>query len=165
MQENLQTVASEFVTMLVTGVLGVLSAFLVALVKKGLDWVSAKIDSIKDDSFRKNLGSALSTLDSIVCTTVTSLQQSLGDEIKKSIEARDGTYTREDLLNLKDKAYELVVNQVNESVTDLLKSTYDDIDALIYDLIENHVRALKGNCYTLSTITSTEECTTHTLLS
>lgn len=128
---------------LVTGILGVLSGFLIALAKKGFDWIVAKIESVKDDTIRKRLREATEVLHSTVVTTVTSLQQEFGDDIKESIKSGDGKFTREDLLELKDKAVDTVLSQLNVAVLDVLESQYDNIQGLIKDLIEVQVKALK----------------------
>lgn len=144
MFESMQPVMSDFITTLVTGILGVLSAFLIACAKKGFDWISTKIDKVKNDTAREAFNNALGDLYQIVDTSVTSLQQTLGDEIKKSIEANDGKYTREDLLGLKDKALEIINHQLSESSKEALSTVYSDLDSFIADLIETKVRELKG---------------------
>lgn len=134
----------DFLYTLITGVLGVLSAFLIALAKKAFDWVSEKINALKDERAQKAFAQALENLRILVDATVTSLQQTIGDEIKKSIEAADGKYTYEDLLALKDKALFSVKAQLTDSAKKALSSVYSDLDSFIIDLIETRVREMKS---------------------
>lgn len=133
----------DFVNTLVTGVLGVLSAFLIALAKRGFDWVSEKIDGLKDDRAQKALNNALSHLYEIVNATVISLQQTIGDEIKASIAANDGKYSQEDLYALRDQALASVNAQLTSAMKEALSTAYTDLDSFIIDLIETKVREMK----------------------
>lgn len=133
----------DFLNTLVTGVLAVLSAFLIALVKRGFDWVSEKIDGLKDERAQKALNNAIEHLCDLVSTTVTSLQQTLGKEIRESITNNDGKYTREDLLALKDKALESIKAQLTSAMKEALSTAYTDLDAYIIDLVESEVLRMK----------------------
>lgn len=143
MFESLQPVVHEFIVTLVTGLLAILSGFLIALAKKGFNWITAKIDSIKDEKVKSDIKNATETLETIVSTTVVALQQSIGDDIRESLAAGDGKFTKEDLLNLKDQAVETVKHQLTESTTKILEGVYSDLDGFIRDLIEASVRSLK----------------------
>lgn len=134
----------DFLYTLVTGVLGVLSAFLIALAKRGFDWLSEKIGDLKDERAQKALNNALTHLHEIVYTTVVSLQQTIGDEIKASIAANDGKYTVEDLHALKDKALVSVKAQLTDAMKEALSTAYSDLDSFIIDLIETKVREMKN---------------------
>lgn len=144
MLESLQPVIQDFVVTVVTGLLAILSGFLIALAKKGFNWIGAKIDSIKDAKVKSDIKNAVETLETITHTTVVALQQSIGDDIKASIAAGDGKFTKEDLLNLKDQAVETIKHQLTESTTEILKGVYSDLDGFIRDLIEAAVRSLKS---------------------
>lgn len=144
MFEQLQPVLREFVVTLATGLLAVLSAFLVALAKKGFDWISQKIDAMKSQSLREDARKATELLETVVTTTVTALQQSLGDDIKESLAKGDGKYTKEDLQNLKYEAIATIKHQLSESTTQILNGIYADLDSYICDLIEAAVHALKS---------------------
>lgn len=143
MLESLSPVLRDFIITLATGLLGVASAALIALAKKGFDLMSEKIDGLKDEHSRLTFAEALNNLNTIVTTTVTALQQTLGDEIRKSIENNDGVYTREDLLALKDKALVAVKSQLSDAAKKAILSVYNDLDDFISDLIEAKVRELK----------------------
>lgn len=143
MYEQLQPVLQDFVVTVLTGVLAVASGFLVALAKKGIDWVSAKIETVKSDKLREDTLDAVDKLESIVMTTVISLQQTLGDDIKESLTQGDGKYSKSDLLALKDKAVSSVENQLSASTVELLNTLYPDLRKMISDLIESTVRSLK----------------------
>lgn len=143
MLESLSPVLRDFIITLATGLLGVVSAALIALAKKGFDLMSEKIDGLKDEHTRLTFAEALNNLNMIVTTTVTALQQTLGDEIRKSIENNDGVYTREDLLALKDKALVAVKSQLSDAAKKAIQSVYNDLDDFIADLIEAKVRELK----------------------
>lgn len=144
MLESLQPVIQDFVVTVVTGLLAILSGFLIALAKKGFNWIGAKIDSIKDDKVKSDIKNAVETLETITHTTVVALQQSIGDDIKASIAAGDGKFTKEDLLNLKNQAVETIKHQLTDSMTEILKGVYSDLDGFICDLIEASVRSLKS---------------------
>lgn len=144
MLESLQPVIQDFVVTVVTGLLAILSGFLIALAKKGFNWIGAKIDSIKDAKVKSDIKNAVETLETITHTTVVALQQSIGDDIKASIASGDGKFTKEDLLNLKDQAVETIKHQLTESTTEILKGVYSDLDGFISDLIEAAVRSLKS---------------------
>lgn len=164
MLDSLQPVVQDFLVTLCTGVLAVLSGFLIALAKKGVDWVNEKIQSIQDDKIRQDVENAVAKLDTIVTTTVTALQQSLGDDIKNSIVNNDGKYTKEDLLALKDQAFLTIKNQLTVSTTELLNSTYEDLDSLINNMIEAAVRNIKLESTPLTELlVSGEESTTKVL--
>lgn len=143
MLESLSPVLRDFIITLATGLLGVVSAALIALAKKGFDLMSEKIDGLKNEHARLTFAEALNNLNTIVTTTVTALQQTLGDEIRKSIENNDGVYTREDLLALKDKALTAVKSQLSDAAKKAIQSVYNDLDDFISDLIEAKVRELK----------------------
>ena len=143
MFDQVQPVLQNFVATVLAGVLSLLAAFLVACAKKGFNWLSAKVDKINDDKAKDTLKLAISSLDTIVNTTVTSLQQSLGDDIKKSLQDGDGKYTREDLLALKDQALETINHQLTDSAKEALSSVYSDLNSYIGDLIDSKVRELK----------------------
>lgn len=136
-------IGQEFLMMLLTGILGALAAFLVALVKRGFDLLSQKILEVKNNNAREKLNEALEILEMAVINTVTSLQQTAGDAIKESLANGDGKFTRKDLLSLKDQAYDLVIGQLNGAVSDILENTFDDLPELIDSMIETQVRNLK----------------------
>ena len=136
-------VIQEFIDMLISGILGILGAFLIALAKKGFDWIIAKIDLVKSDNSRQALASATNILEQTVYDTVTSLQQKLGDEIKASLKTNDGKYTRDDLLKLKDVAVQTVMSNLSTGVTEILEGTYADLEAVISDKVERVVREMK----------------------
>lgn len=157
MYEQIQPILQDFMITLITGVLAILSGFLVALAKKGVNWVSAKIDAVKDENIRERALDAVDKLETIVNTTVISLQQTLGDDIKTSILNNDGKYTREDLLALKDKAVSDVEHQLTSSTVELLGTIYPDVHKMIEDLVEMSVRNLK---FLTDTTIVSEVCTT-----
>lgn len=143
MWDDVSPILKDFIFALLSGLLTLLSGFLIALAKKGFDWLSAKIDNIKNVTAQNKIKAALSLLEELVKTTVTSLQQTLGDDIKESIKNADGKYTRDDLLKLKDTAIISIKSQLKASTLVLLNSAYENIDILIEDLIEAQVRNLK----------------------
>lgn len=169
MFENFREVFQTFLVTLLSGLLTVLAGFLIALAKKGFEWLGAKIASVKSETARTELNKATTILQDVVVNTVTSLQQTLGDEIKRSLEEGDGKYTREDLLGLKDEAFNIVVGQLNEGVIKILEETFDDVDQIVSDMIETQVRALKEKAVetiTLGPITGVvdEDASKRTLL-
>jgi len=143
MWNDVSPILKDFIFAVLSGLLTLLSGFLIALAKKGFDWLSAKIDNIKNVTAQNRIKAALSLLEELVKTTVTSLQQTLGDDIKESIKNADGKYTREDLLKLKDTAIISIKSQLKASTLVLLNSAYENIDILIEDLIEAQVRNMK----------------------
>lgn len=144
MQAQFQEIFKDFIGVLLTGILGALGVFLIALVKKGFNWLSAKIGLIEDETVRKNVEDLNRLLEDIVCRVVTSLQQTLGDEIKESIASGDGKYTRDDLLKLKDKALEQVTAQITAEDWEALSEIYNDLVGHVSDLIEVNVYQLKN---------------------
>lgn len=144
-----QKVFQDALIALLTGVLGVLVTFLIALAKKGFEWLGAKIANVKDATFRENLKQLNTLLENTVYNVVTSLQQTLGDEIRESIKKKDGKYTREDLLALKDKALDQVVNQITNTDWAMLQEIYDDLTQHVIDLIEVNVYNLKSDTFLL----------------
>lgn len=145
MWEILQPAVQDFIVTLVTALLGVLSAFLIALAKQGFDWITEKINDLKDDRAQKALNNALSHLYEIVNATVISIQQTIGDEIKASIAGNDGKYTQEDLYALRDKALASINSQLTNSMKEALSTAYSDLDSFIIDLIETKVREIKSS--------------------
>lgn len=143
MWNDVSPILKDFIFAVLSGLLTLLSGFLIALAKKGFDWLSAKIDNIKNVTAQNRIKAALGLLEDLVKTTVTSLQQTLGDDIKESIKNADGKYTREDLLKLKDTAIISIKSQLKASTLVLLNSAYENIDILIEDLIEAQVRNMK----------------------
>ena len=143
MWNDISPILKDFIFGIFSALLTLLSGFLIALAKKGFDWLSAKIDNIKNVTAQNRIKAALSLLEDLVKTTVTSLQQTLGDDIKESIKNADGKYTREDLLKLKDTAIISIKSQLKASTLVLLNSAYENIDILIEDLIEAQVRNMK----------------------
>lgn len=143
MWNDISPILKDFIFAVLSGLLTLLSGFLIALAKKGFDWLSAKIDNIKNVTAQNRIKAALGLLEDLVKTTVTSLQQTLGDDIKESIKNADGKYTREDLLKLKDTAIISIKSQLKASTLVLLNSAYENIDILIEDLIEAQVRNMK----------------------
>lgn len=143
MWNEVQPVLQQFLVAVLTGILGVASAFLIAVAKKGFDWLSAKIDSIKQDDTRKLLAEANQALSTIVHNTVEALNQTLGDDIRASLEAGDGKYTKEDLLNLKATALNTINKQLTQTYRDILETAYPALDAYISDLVETAVRLYK----------------------
>lgn len=143
MWETVSPVLQDFVVTLLGGVLALLSAFLIAIAKKGFDWLQAKIENTKNEETRAAIKMAVENLEKTVCNVVVSLQQTLGDLIKDSIENNTGEYTKEDLLALKEEAYKKVTAQLSEATLTILNQAYDDLADHIYDLIEQNVRLLK----------------------
>ena len=150
--EEIRPVVMNFLVVLLGGLLSLLSAFLIAVAKKFFDWLGAKIDNIKEITMQNRLKSATNYLKNLVEVTVTSLQQTLGDNIRESIAKADGNYTREDLLALKDAALATIKSQLKNSVVEILTASYENIDDLIADMIETQVHQLKF----FSTIAITE---------
>lgn len=143
MWNEVQPVLQQFLVAVLTGILGVASAFLIAVAKKGFDWLSAKIDSIKQDDTRKLLAEANNALSTIVYNTVEALNQTLGDDIRASLAAGDGKYSKEDLLNLKATALNTINKQLTQTYRDVLETAYPALDAYISDLVETAVRLYK----------------------
>lgn len=143
MWNEVQPVLQQFLVAVLTGILGVASAFLIAVAKKGFDWLSAKIDSIKQDDTRKLLAEANQALSTIVQNTVEALNQTLGDDIRASLAAGDGKYSKEDLLNLKVTALNTINKQLTQTYRDILETTYPALDEYISDLVETAVRLCK----------------------
>lgn len=160
MFESLRPVVQDFILTLVTGLLAVLSGFLIALAKKGFNWLTVKIESVKDAKVKSDIKDATETLETIVITTVSALQQSLGDDIRESIAAGDGRFSKEDLLNLKDQAVQTVKHQLTAATTEILEKVYSDLDQFIGDLIEAAVRSVKSE----KQLHKTTSSTTKTLL-
>lgn len=150
---DFQTIMQNFLVTLVTGILGVLAAFLIGLVKKGFAWIDAKINNVKNETAKTEFFRASSILQDTVSNVVTSLQQTIGDEIKKSLANNDGKYTRDDLLNLKNVAFMEITNQLSSGVMEILNGVYDDVDDVINSMIETKVHELKDGLCTLSTKT------------
>lgn len=144
-----QEIFKNFLIMLLTGVLSALAGFLIALAKKGFEWLNAKIANVKDATYRENLKRLNTLLETTVYNVVTSLQQTVGDEIRESIKNGDGEYTREDLLALKDKALDQVVNQITNTDWSMLQEIYDDLTQHVLDLIEVNVYNLKSDTFLL----------------
>ena len=153
MWQDIEPVLKNFLLALMGGLLSLLSAFLIAVAKKFFDWLSAKIDNIKEITMQNKLKSATNYLKNLVEVTVTSLQQTLGDNIRESIAKADGNYTREDLLALKDTALATIKSQIKTSVLDVLTTSYENLDSLIGDMIETQVHQLKW----FSSVTIVEE--------
>lgn len=145
MSDIMNVAFQDFMSTLVTGILALLGAFLIALAKRGFDWLTEKIDDLKDEHAQKTLNNALNHLYEIVSTTVVSLQQTIGDEIKASILASDGKYTQEDLYALRDKAFASVNAQLTSAMKEALSTAYSDLDSFIIDLIETKVREMKND--------------------
>lgn len=143
MFEQLQPAVNDFIVVVITGLLSVLSGFLIALAKKGFNWISEKIDTLQNEKLRSDADQALKNLETLVTTTVTALQQSIGDDIKSSLSKNDGMYTKEDLLALKNQAIETIKHQLTDSSKEVLSQTYSDLDTFIEDLVEVAVRSLK----------------------
>lgn len=143
MWNEVQPVLQQFLVAVLTGILGVASAFLIAVAKKGFDWLSVKIDSIKQDDTRKLLDEANQALSTIVQNTVEALNQTLGDDIRASLAAGDGKYSKEDLLNLKVTALNTINKQLTQTYRDILETTYPALDEYISDLVETAVRLCK----------------------
>lgn len=144
MWSEVQPVLQEFLIAVLTGVLGVASAFLIALAKKGFDWISAKIRSIQQDDTRKRMEEANSYLIQLVNNTVRALNQTIGDDIRESITNGDGKYTKDDLLQLKCKAIDTIQAQLNEPYRAALETIYVQLDDYISDLIEAVVSCSKN---------------------
>lgn len=143
MTELFNPILKEFIIILCTGILTAFSSFLIALAKKGFDWISQKIELLKDEKSRKRLADYTERLHDIVQMTITSLQQTLGDDIRESLANNDGQYTREDLLNLKDIALASIKTQLTAAAYQALSEAYTDLDGLIGDMIELYLRNLK----------------------
>lgn len=143
MWNEVQPVLQQFLVAVLTGILGVASAFLIAVAKKGFDWLSVKIDSIKQDDTRKLLDEANQAVSTIVQNTVEALNQTLGDDIRASLAAGDGKYSKEDLLNLKVTALNTINKQLTQTYRDILETTYPALDEYISDLVETAVRLCK----------------------
>lgn len=144
MFEQVTPVLQDFVVTLLAGALAVASGFIIALVKKGFNWLDAKIDRIGDDKAQAALSTATDNLERITLRTVTSLQQTVVKEIKESIAANDGQYTRQDLLNLTDQALASIKAQLTDATKEALSTAYSDLDSYIRDLIQTTVYELKA---------------------
>lgn len=145
MQVNYQEIFQGVLNTIVTGALTALAAFLIALIKKGFNWLNSKVDSIESGVARDNVGQAMEVLQEVVTNVVTSLQQTTGDDIKKSIENGDGQFTKEDLLNLKQIAVNQVFSLLNSDVLKPLESVYDNLTEAVEAMVETQVRKLKEN--------------------
>ena len=144
MNDVLAPAVQQFLTVLLTGVLTVAAAFIIALVKKGFDWLSEKTKLVADERSQQAVNHALQSLCDITETTVVSLNQTLGDAIRESISKGDGKYTKEDLYALKTKAVESIKNQLTESAAEALMTTYGDLDDYINNLVEQILRGVKS---------------------
>lgn len=145
MNDVYQVLSNWCLTVLLPGLLSVLAGFIIALAKKGFDYLTAKIEGIKNENLKCLTYSSLNDLQTIVESTVISLQQTLGDDIKASIKAEDGKYTRDDLLKLKDTALKSINSQMTETMNEAVNSITNDATEYINSLIEQTVYRLKVN--------------------
>lgn len=164
MFEALQPTINDFIVGIVSGVLTILAGFLIALVKKGFDWLTEKINTIQDEKLKSDATCAVETLERIVVTTVTALQQTIGDDIKESLKRQDGVYTKEDLIFLKNQAVETIKYQLTDATREILCDVYSDLDVFIGDLVEVSVRSLKESAPLIGEVISREEETSSNVL-
>lgn len=140
---DFQTIFNNFLATVLTALLGLVAAFLIRLATKGFEWISEKILAVKSETARKELQSAMNILQTSVVNTVTMLQQTAADDIRKALLNGDSKYTRDDLLKLRDRAINIVLSQVEDTTLEIIGNVYGDTTALIGDMVETQVYNLK----------------------
>lgn len=131
------TIKTQLLELGVTVILAVISLAGVYLTV----YVNKAIKNLQERTKADILYNTLSGLDDLVKTTVTSIEQTLAEELRKAV--KDGKVSREELIQLGDVALKRVLDKLGESSLEVLNGTFDDVQGLIKDKIEEAVWNLK----------------------
>jgi len=136
------SIYDQFLYGLLAAVVSGLFAALIAIIPKGINFLKTKAQAIKDENLRKAVDSALSGLEIVVNTVVTSLQQTIVGNLKQA--SKDGKLTAEQIKSIKGKAINDINTILSDEMKDILSKNYGNLDYFIEHLIEEAVFNLKN---------------------
>lgn len=136
-QSALSTLLQTVTVAVITAVGAITVAYIGILKKQAL----AKIETLQDENAKKALSNAVNSVDEIITTVVTSIEQEEKQEVLKAME--DGKVTRDELTKLKDVAVDRVKQQLLPDTVKLLEQSFGDLSAYISQKVSEQVFNLK----------------------
>lgn len=141
MDQIISALQTALVT-IVIAIIGAAATIAATYINKLAQKATAETKKIDDENTRELAEKAIERISNVAYNTVMSFQQELVPVIKAGIE--DGTYTRDDLLALRDKAVEVVMTGVSDDLKNAAMSQISDLEKYVQNLVSSYVLIVKA---------------------
>lgn len=122
---------------IVATVISVLSAYLKAIMEAKKQEALANQNIAQANAW----DTAIKVIDAVTTATVATIEQETAKDLRQAV--KDGRADREELLELSEKAYESILNQVKPEIMEILKNHVTDHHAYLENRIEQAVLEVK----------------------
>ena len=140
--ETIQSYASTVIVNLALSALTLLAAYGVYYANKATAKLKAQTSKIKDESARNLLVNALEDVNELAGVTVGAIEQTTAAALRKAV--KDGTADREELLALKNQAYDEIKSKVTPEAQAIITDNLGSFSLYLSNLIEAKVLQLKS---------------------
>lgn len=133
-----------FMSLLVMSAIAIFSVTATKYISNLKDKLKSETDKINDDNLRNAANYSIDIINNVVKTIVTSIEQEIASEIRKRISNGDINVSREDLCELKQLAYQRILNNVKDQVMKDASIAVDDVYKYIQERISYEVLNVKN---------------------
>ena len=161
---NINSVVSNLIDVIVTGCIGLLTAFIMYYIAVAKNELKARTKSIQDASTRTVVDSVIDKLSDLIDINVESAQETIVKELKaKSV---DGNLTVEDGKSVLNIVKTNILSQLSDTSKQTLSNIIGDLEGYIENKIEVSLKYLKEKTNDVAvnqndtTIKTTETITT-----
>lgn len=135
----------ECLLSIILALLSLGTIFIIQYINKLKDKIITETNKIEDKALQELFNDSINQLDKLVKTTVYSIEQEIASEIRKKLEAGDPSVSREDLVALRDKAYEIIITTINPEVIVCVSGVIENVEEYILNKISEEVKNLKDS--------------------
>lgn len=132
---------TQMLTNVAIAMISVATFYIMFLLKKVEIKIKADTEKIKDERQRQLVNGAFDHLNTIVVKTVTKIEQTAAEGIRKAV--KDGSADRDELLKLGEEAYKEITSTMKPEYHDLLENEIGDLETFIRNMIEEKVFEIK----------------------
>lgn len=141
----MQELISEVTANVILALIGLVSAYIIFLIKKATNKISLEIDKLNDEKDKHMLRMAQNSLEEIAIKTVASIEQTSAKAIRSAV--KDGRIDRDELVKLSKNAYEEIVGILKPEYINVLENNVNNIEQYILNTIEQKVLEIKNQDY------------------
>lgn len=135
----------ECLLSIILALLSLGTIFIIQYINKLKNKIITETNKIEDKALQELFNDSINQLDKLVKTTVYSIEQEIASEIRKKLEAGDPSVSREDLVVLRDKAYETIITTINPEVIVCVSGVIENVEEYILNKISEEVKNLKDS--------------------
>lgn len=139
---EIQTAAGQVLVSLTLGIISLVGAYGLYLIRKGGLWLEEQTKQIKDETFRQRLDDALDDVENLARVTVGAFEQTTAKALREAV--KDGKTDREELVTLSKKAFAEIKGKVGPEAQKIITENLGSFDEYLSNLIEVKVLELKA---------------------